>query len=153
MAQVTPREVELLFADAGRWLGRVEVRPSPQGAVQISEGTLVGRMCGPWLVSDFKNTTSGFEGHGVCGWDSIENHYVATWVDPMRRSLVVMQGRWDDATRTMTFVGEMARPDGSRIRWREVTERPEDDVRVFRSFVPSPDGEFEAMTVRYERQK
>ena len=54
----------------------------------------------------------------------------------------------------MTFVGEMTRPDGSRMRWREVTERPEEDVRVFRSFVASPHGgEFEVMTVRYERQR
>lgn len=147
-------EVEVLAADAGRWVAAVEVRPERGAPAQTSEGTLVCRMCGPWLVSDFKNETSGFEGHGISGWDSVHGRYVGTWVDPLRRGLVVMQGRWDVATRTMTFVGEMTRPDGSRMRWREVTERPEDDVRWFRSFVPSPDGgEFEVMTVRYKRDK
>jgi hypothetical protein len=150
----TSPEVELLAADAGEWRASVEVRPSPSAAVQASDGTMINRMCGPWLVSDFKNETSGFEGHGIYGWDSIEGKYVGTWVDPMRRGLVVMYGKWDEATRTMSFVGEMRRPDGSRMRWREVTERPEDDLRVFRSFVASPDGaEFEVMTVRYRRQR
>jgi hypothetical protein len=145
-------EVEVLAADVGLWRAAVEVRPAPGAAVQMSEGAMTCRMCGPWLISDFKNETSGFEGHGIHGWDSVEKRYVATWVDPMRRGIVLMQGKWDTEARTMTFVGEMARPDGSRMRWREVTERPEDDVRIFRSFVPSPEGEFEVMVVRYQRR-
>jgi len=145
-------EVEILAADAGVWRAAVEVRPAPGAPVQSSEGTMRSRMCGPWLLCDFKNETSGFEGHGIYGWDPIVRAYVATWVDPMRRTIVVMHGRWDEALQTMTFLGEMSRPDGSRMRWREVTERPTQDVRVFRSFVPAPDGpEFEVMTVRYER--
>src|SRR5258708_39812616 len=105
-------EVELLAADSGIWRAAVSVRPAPGVPVQASEGTMVSRMCGPWLVSDFKNETSGFEGHGVYGWDSVERKYVGTWVDPMRRGLVVMHGKWDEAARVMTFVGEMTRPDG-----------------------------------------
>jgi hypothetical protein len=147
-------EIALLTADEGVWRAAVEVRPGPGAPMQASEGTMTCRMCGPWLVSDFKNETSGFEGHGIYGWDAIDGKYVGTWVDPMRRSIVLMAGRWDDSSRTMTFVGEMSRPDGSRMRWREVTERPEENVRVFRSFVPSADGgEFEVMTVRYLRAR
>jgi hypothetical protein len=146
-------ELDVLASDAGVWRGVVEVRPAPDVPVQRSEGTMQSRMCGPWLVSDFKNETSGFEGHGVYGWDAVSGKYVGTWVDPMRRSLVVMEGSWDPDARALTYIGEMKRPDGTRLRWREVTERPSDDVRVFRSFVPMPDGgEYEVMTVRYERK-
>lgn len=156
-------ELEVLADDAGVWRAEVEVRPGPAVPVQRSSGSMRSRMCGPWLVSDFKNETSGFEGHGVYGWDALESKYVGTWVDPMRRSLVMMEGTWDPERRTMTYVGEMKRPDGSCWRWREVTERPAADVRIFRSFVPMPaateeddeekPGEFEVMTVRYERGK
>jgi hypothetical protein len=147
-------EIELLQEDVGEWHAEVEVVPAPGAPVQKSEGSLSCRMCGRWLVADFKNATSGFEGHGVSGWDSVARRYVATWVDPSRRGLVVMNGEWNEAERTMTFVGEMTRPDGSRLRWREVTERPERDVRIFRSLVPGLEGgEFEVMTVRYERKR
>jgi hypothetical protein len=145
-------ELHVLAHDVGIWHGSVVVRPTPDAPDQKSEGTLRNRMCGSWLVSEFKNKTSGFEGHGIYGWDSALRRYVGTWVDPMRRSLVVMEGTWDPEAQTLTFVGEMKRPDGTRLRWREVTERPASDVRVFRSFVPTPDGsEYEVMTVRYER--
>jgi hypothetical protein len=146
-------EVDILAEDVGLWKASVEVRPAPGVPVQASEGTMRSRMCGPWLVTDFKNETSGFEGHGIYGWDSVEGRYVATWVDPMRRSLVIMLGKWDPPSHTMTFVGEMTRPDGSSMRWREVTERPDNDVRIFRSFVPSSGGEFEVMTVHYQKLK
>jgi hypothetical protein len=146
------REVDLLAQDVGAWRADVEVRPAPGGPAQKSHGTLSCRMVGRWLVSDFKNETSGFEGHGIVGWDSVELQFVATWVDPMRRGLVVMRGEWDPEDRTMTFFGEMARPDGSRLRWREVTERPSEDGRVFRSLVQGPEGELEVTKVRYERQ-
>jgi hypothetical protein len=147
-------EIELLQEDVGEWQAQVEVVPAPGAPVQKSEGTLSCRMCGRWLVVDFKNATSGFEGHGVTGWDSVEGRYVATWVDPSRRGLVVMHGEWNEAERRLTFVGEMTRPDGSRLRWREVTERPEPDVRIFRSLVPGLEGdEFEVMTVRYDRKR
>jgi Protein of unknown function (DUF1579) len=146
-----PLEIEILQEDVGVWRAEVEVRPGPDAPVQRSEGAMSCRMCGRWLVTDFKNETSGFEGHGITGWDSILRRYVATWVDPMRKGLVVMQGAWDAEGRTMTFVGEMSRPDGSRLRWREVTEKPDANTRIFRSFVPAPSGELEVMTVRYER--
>jgi hypothetical protein len=147
-------EVAVLAEDEGVWRATVEVRPGPAAPVRSSEGTLSCRMCGPWLVSDFKNETSGFEGHGIAGWDSIQRCFVSTWVDPMRRGLFVMQGKWDPERRAMTFVGEVSRPDGSRLRWRELTERPEPDVRIFHSFVDVPDGgEFEVTTVRYERRR
>jgi hypothetical protein len=145
-------ELGVLVQDAGEWRALVEVRPGPDAPVQTSEGRMRSRMCGPWLVSDFKNETSGFEGHGIYGWDGLLGKYVGTWVDPMRKSLVVMEGAWDPEKRALTYIGEMKRPDGTRIRWREVTERPTEDLRVFRSFVPVPGGgEYEVMTVRYER--
>jgi hypothetical protein len=146
-----PREIGVLEEDVGVWRAAVEVRPSPDAPWQKSEGMLSARMCGPWLVTDFKNETSGFEGHGITGWDAYEQQYVATWVDPMRKGLVVMRGDWDLEKRVMTFVGDMSRPDGSKLRWREVTEKPEEHVRVFRSIVPGKEGELEVMTVRYER--
>jgi hypothetical protein len=52
----------------------------------------------------------------------------------------------------MTVTFEAVLPDGRRHRWREVTERPDTDTRVFRSLMPGPDGsEQEVMTVTYRR--
>jgi hypothetical protein len=141
--------------DVGTWDAQVEVHPAPGAPPQLSQGMMVGRlMCGgQWLVMDFKNETSGFEGHGLYGWDPAKKKYVGTWVDNMRTTLALAEGTWDAATRTMTFWHEMKLPDGRNMRWREVTEGQGADKQVFRSFIPMPDGkDFEMMTITYTRR-
>jgi hypothetical protein len=121
-----------------------------------STGTSVARLIadGRRLVVEFKNASTGFEGHGVYGWDDIKRKYVGTWVDPMRSTLTVLEGSWEEATCTLTYSGEVSRPDGTVVRWREITEKPDLDTQVFRQVFPGPDGEdFEMMRVVYRRRR
>src|SRR5580692_10622765 len=66
--------------DVGTWDADVEVR-MPGAPLQTSRGVAVNRLvCGGlWLVGDFRNETSGFEGHGVYGYDPQTKKYVGTW--------------------------------------------------------------------------
>jgi hypothetical protein len=146
-------DLAVLEQDVGTWDAVVEVRaagspvPPSKGA---SESRLVG---GRWLVTDFRSET-GFEGHGVTGWDTVRQAYVSTWVDTARTFLAIGQGHWDPQTCAMTLTFEAVMPDGRHHQWREVTERPDGDTRVFRSFMPGPDGaEQEVMTVTYRRRR
>src|SRR5207244_2701258 len=136
------------------WDAEIEVRPQPGAEAQRSAGVSLNRLVGGrWLVSDFKNETTGFEGHGVYGWDSVKGKYVGTWVDPMRSTMVLAEGTWDAETRTMTYWGEMVM-NGAPIRWREVTHTVDENTQTFRSFMPLPKGEeFEMMTVTYKRRR
>jgi hypothetical protein len=139
--------------DVGDWQASVEVRP-PGAAAQVSTGISRNRLiCGGlWLVVDFRNEASGFEGHGLYGWDPRRRAYVGTWVDPTRTFLTVGEGAWDEARRTMTFRYTAPRPDGGTLAWREVTETRDDGSQVMRSLMPAPDGgEHEMMTITYRR--
>jgi hypothetical protein len=140
--------------DVGDWDAAIELRPSPGAPAQRSEGWMSSRLvCGGlWLVSDFKNETSGFQGHGIYGHDPRRGVYVGVWIDPTRTFLTVGEGSWDEAGRTMTFRFEAPRPDGGVLRWRETTETHDRDTQVFRSFMPGSGGEFEAMIVTYRRR-
>jgi hypothetical protein len=140
-------EQDVFRKDVGTWDAELEIRPEPGQPPQRSQGVSVGRLIagGRWLVVDFKNQTTGFEGHGVYGWDAAKKKYVGTWVDDMRASLTVLEGDWDPAQRTMTFHAE---------RWREVTTTVDDDTQIYRLFFPGPDGkDFEMMTVTYRRRR
>lgn len=140
-------------ADVGTWDAEVIVRPVPGAPEQRSHGLAVQKLVGgKWLVTDFKNETSGFEGHGIYGWDATRKRYVGTWVDPMRSFLSVMEGDWDEGARTMTFHAEAQTPDGKKLSWREVTERVDDKTRLYRQFWAFPGGEHEMMTVTYRRR-
>jgi hypothetical protein len=140
---------DIFEKDVGTWDAEVVVHVGP-GAPSRSTGVMTGRRIsgGRWLVTDFINETSGFQGHGVYGWDATQGTYVGTWVDDMRSTLTVMKGEWDAATRTMTYRGQL--PNG--VAWRETSTLVDADTQVFRSFFPAPGGEVEVMTATYRRR-
>jgi hypothetical protein len=149
-----PAELAVFEKDAGVWDATVEIRISPGAEPLVSKGVSTNRLAygGRWLITDFENET-GFGGHGVYGFDVVKKKYTGVWVDPSRTTLAVMDGVYDAATRTMTMTGEMKKPNGETLAWRETTERVDADTQIFRSFVPGPDGvAFELMTVTYRRR-
>ena len=46
-----------------------------------------------------------FEGHGVYGYDVKKAKYVATWVDSMSKHIDMMEGTYDEKSKTLTFTG------------------------------------------------
>ena len=147
-------EFELLKKDVGEWDAAIIVTPGPGAGPQESTGRLTGRLIsgGRWLVTDFKNHTTGFEGHGIYGYNPASKCYVGTWVDDMRSSIYVGEGQWDATSQTMTYVWSATLPSGQAMTWRETSETVSENERVFRVLFPSPDGgEFEMMRVFYRR--
>lgn len=145
--------IKLFEKDIGTWDGEVEVRPYPGADPQTSKGVMTNRVLGGrWLVSDFKND-SGFEGHGVYGWDDAKQRYVGTWVDGMRGQLVIAEGSFDDASRTMTYRIELTH-DGKTFTARDVTQMVDDNTQVFRSFIEMGDAPpHEVVTATYRRRR
>jgi hypothetical protein len=141
-------EAAVFADDVGTWDAEVVIRLAPGAPEQRSTGVATQRLVGTWLVMDFKNET-GFEGHGIYGWDVMRKAYVGTWVDELRQFLPLMEGAWDAAARTMTFHASATMPDGRVLAWREVTERLDADTRLFRQHF----GDHESMTVTYRRRK
>jgi len=148
-------ELALLGKDVGAWSAEITVTPQPGAEPQSSTGRLIARLIcgGRWQVSDFKNHTTGFEGHGIYGFNPATRRYVGTWVDDMRSSLYLGEGDWDEASRTMTFHWSAALPGGRSMTWREITTSISDSERDFRVVFPGPDGQdFQMMHVRYRRE-
>jgi hypothetical protein len=146
-------EHAVLAKDVGTWDGAVTIR-MPGTPPQESRGVSVNRLvCGGlWLVMDFRNETTGFEGHGIFGYDPQKKKYVGTWIDPMRTFLAPMDGTWDAASKTMTYVVHHSVPHGP-MQWREVTQTMDDATSLFRVFMAPPGApEAEVMTVTYRRR-
>lgn len=141
---------QIFDAEVGTWDGEITVRAHPDAEPQQSKGVMVMRRVGPWLVSDFKNET-GFEGHGIYGWDRAKEMYVATWVDEARGSLVIGAGTREGST--MTYRYSITLSDGTR-RWHDVQETVDANTRRFRSFYELTAGEsHEVVTALYRRRQ
>lgn len=146
-------EAVAVFAkDIGTWDIELTVTPAPGAPSVIQRATSENRMLGGrWLIVDYR-AESGFEGHGVYGWDDAKRSYVGTWVDSMQSSAARATGTWDPKTRTMTFLMHGTH-QGRNFRYREVTQLLEDGVQLHTNLVPTPDGgEFEMIRATYRRR-
>lgn len=149
-----PPEFARLCKDLGEWDAEITVTPQPDAPPQRSTGRLSGRLIcgGRWLVTDFKNHTTGFEGHGIYGYNAASSLYVGTWVDDMRTNLYVGEGQWDEATATMTYRWKATMSNGQAMAWRETSQLVSSDEQLFRVLFPIQDGsDFEMMRAVYRR--
>jgi len=139
--------------DVGDWDAEVVIQPGPGAAPIRQTGRYQARLtAGRWLVVDYQ-TDSGFQGHGVYGWDPARGKYVGSWVDSLQVSIARSEGTWDAATRTMTFVTEAAAASGGTLRYREITQTEADGTQVYRNLVPVADGgELELVRTVYRRR-
>jgi hypothetical protein len=137
--------------DLGTWDAATVVRFPGQPdshSTGVSENRLVA---GRWLVVDYR-ASSGFEGHGVYGWDPDRGCYVGTWVDTMMASPARAEGEWDEASRTMRY-RVTTTSQGRPFAYREETREIEPGHLVYRSWIPMPDGsEHQLMEVVYRRR-
>lgn len=146
-------EFARLRADEGDWDADITVTPQPGAPPQASKGRRRGRLIsgGRWLIIDFQNHTTGFEGHGVYGYNPAIGRYVATWVDDMRTNLYLGEGEWDETSRVITYRWTASLPGGEARVWKETTEFISENERVCRTLFPTPGGEFEMMRAVYRK--
>ena len=131
--------VAVFQKDVGEWDADIEVRPAPGAPAIKQKGVSTNRLVsGRWLVVDYR-ADSGFEGHGIYGWDSAKRKYTGAWVDSMQTCIARSEGTWDPSKRTMTFLTETTH-GGRTIQYRETTETRDDGTQVYRNLVPTPDG-------------
>lgn len=148
----TATAIAVLAKDVGTWDTELEIHPGPGADPDYTTGVTTNRLVGGrWLVTDHV-TTSGFEGHGIYGWDPVLGRYVGAWVDSMGGGIARGEGTWDAATRTMTY--EVAVDyQGTTVRYREITQTIDGDTQLYRNLVPTPAGaEFEAIRATYRRR-
>jgi hypothetical protein len=148
----TDEAQRVLTKDLGTWDVELVITPGPGAPPNTTKGTATNRLvAGRWLVTDH-TTESGFEGHGVYGWDEANACFVGVWVDSGGAGIARGVGTWDDAGRTMTFDMEVEH-QGQTIRYQEVTESLEDGTRRYRNVMSMPGGdEFEVITATYRRR-
>lgn len=142
-------EHQRLLAAVGRWkavasmmgqesVGTMVVEPGPGGFTVFTsyEAPDMGGM--------------PFRGRGVDSFDPGTGKYVSVWTDSWSPMMTVLTGTWDEATRTMTMLGEMPDMTGAMVPHTLTTKWLDDDTHVF-SILPAGASE-PSMTIRYERQ-
>ena len=136
----------------GMWEATVK---SPAGD---SKGTMNYKMelGGLWLVEEFQGDFGGmpFQGRGLTSYDAAKKKYVSVWIDSWSTDVSVLEGTFDKEGKVQTMTGDMAGPDGKKMKVTITTEHKDKDNAVMTMRGPGPDGkEMEMMKVTYTRKK
>ena len=158
-AFMTPgKEHQLMAASDGHWRGEAQMWMAPgvppeKSIVSTDNSMLLG---GRYQHGYHKGNFMGmpFEGMSTLAFDNAKKVYVSTWIDNMGTGVMIMEGTWDEATKTINFAGKMT--DGStgkETSVRETFKIVDDNHHVMEMFGQGPDGkEFKTMQINYSRK-
>jgi hypothetical protein len=158
----TPQH-KALAEDVGVWDAELFVFPdgSDEG-IAVGKGVETNTMLpgGLWLLSEFKGELGGepFEGRGQTGYDPKKAKFVGTWVDSMTPQIMVLEGTYDEKTKTATLLGEGDDSQtGEPATFKTTTREIDGDNRVFTLFTKkkdAKDSEFvKAFEMRYKKRR
>jgi hypothetical protein len=152
------KEHQLLARDLGTWQATIRAWGDPNGEPEESQGTETNTLLpgGLWLLSRFEGKMMGMTFHGASqsGYDANKKKFVSTWVDSMSTSPMMMEGSYDEASRSLTLVGESVDPAGNKGKMRIVTTYKPDGGRLSRFYMTPGSGadETRMMEIEYARK-
>jgi hypothetical protein len=161
-AYATPSDVHKMMASwDGNWTGENTMWHAPGAPPQTSKSTAVNKMLmgGRYQESVHKGDMMGmpFEGRSTLAYDNARKEFISTWVDNMGTGVMVMRGKWDDASKSMNLSGTCVDPsagNGREMTVREVFKIVDDNHQVMEMYGPAPDGkEFKMMEIKFTRNK
>ncbi len=128
---------------------------TPQESTGSSQAKWI--LDGHFLQEDVTGMSMGqpFTGMGVTGYDNLKKKYDSIWLDNMGTGMMISDGSYDAANKTLTFKGTFSCPieNGPRTS-RGVLKITGDDSHTYEMYMTDKDGkEFKAMEITYTRMK
>jgi hypothetical protein len=123
----------ILAMEAGTWDANITFPSNEAGKPDgKAKGVQVNRLRsgGMWIINEFAVEGTPYEGTGVWGFDRTKGRFSGIWVDNNDQQIRMDDGRWDEATKTMTWSANLAQPTGAWMRLL-FTEKFEGATRRF----------------------
>lgn len=155
---MTPAEEHKMLAGFnGTWSEEVTSWMTPGAPPEKSkahcENTMI--MNGLYQQSVTRGNMTGmpFQGISTVGYDNIRKVFVSTWIDNMGSGIMYMEGKWDEASKSITFTGTCTDPmAGKSVAVREVFTIVNENTQLMEMYAQGPDGkEFKNMEIKFTR--
>ena len=160
MNYMTPGDIHKEMARwDGEWNEDISMWMSPDAPLQKSTATCTNKMImgGRYQVSNHTGNMMGmpFEGMSTVAYDNAKKSFTTTWVDNMGTGIMVMEGKWDDKTKTLNSTGKQTDPiSGKDIMVRETFQMIDDDTQKMEMFMtPAAGKEYKSMEIVFKRKK
>ena len=155
---------KILEQVTGSWTYKVKWWMSPESPPMESSGTCATKsvMDGRYFISehsgkmsmpgpDGKMMDAGFQGMGTEGYDNAKKKYVASWIDNMGTGIMRMEGTYDPATKTLTYVGDEEPMPGMKFNVRQTVTYTDKDHHTMEFYEVHDGKETKVMVIDYTR--
>jgi Protein of unknown function (DUF1579) len=157
---------KLLASTAGTWSYVVKMWMDPKGNPSESKGSAVRKavMDGRYVTGDYsgsfkmpgadgKPKEMNFKGMSMDGYDNVKQKFVSGWVDNMGTGIMVIDGTYDAATKTLTYTGDYEMMPGVKSKVRELIKLTDKDHMTMEYYEDRGQGETKSMEINYTRKK
>jgi hypothetical protein len=95
-----------------------------------------------------------FNGISTLGYDNHRKVFTTTWVDNMSSGIMMMEGSWDEAAKTINFKGKMTDPmTKQQVDIREAMKVVDDNTQVMEQYITHDGKESKSMEITFKRKK
>ncbi len=154
---MTPGQQHKTFEKyCGTW--KAEITNYMDGQPSKAEGTAIFEMIlgGRYMKSTFNSVMMGMpmEGFGLDAFDNLTKEYTSIWLDNFGTGVLIMKGKVDPATKTLTYYGNMVDPmTGKETKVKSVSSYEGQDKMLFEMFTVDGTKEIKNMSIVYTRSK
>ncbi len=153
-AYMTPSENHKMLAkDVGKWKTEMSSYMDPNAPAIKSVGTAETSMIlgGRYQQTVYKGNMMGmqFEGISVLGYDNTKKVFVTSWIDNMGTGMMVLEGKWDQPGKSVTYLGKSVDPmTGKDIKVRQVVTIESEKSQYMEMFMTTDGKETKSMELR-----
>ena len=147
---------ERLAHKVGRWSLRVvSFMPGSEPQESLGQSEMKWTLDGRFIQDTTTGNMGGmpFSGQGLTGYDNMKQKYVTTWVDNMMTGIIRMEGTYDPATKSFTYLGEMPDPmSDAYVPTRHIERVIDTDHFMFEMWAADQQGtQTKQMEIHYTR--
>lgn len=158
-AFMMPGDIHKMLASwDGEWTEEITHWMQPGAEPMKSVATCVNRMIMGGRYQESKHTGSffgmPFEGLSTLGYDNGKKVFVNTWIDNMGTGFMILEGTWDDASKTINLKGKATDPmTGKDMPVRQTFKLTDSNTQVTEMFTVVNGKEFKNMEIVLKRKK
>jgi hypothetical protein len=155
---MTPGPMHTMIAKYdGTFAEEITMWMTPGGAAEKSTSTTVNKMIfgGKYQESRVTGNFGGmlFEGYSLLGYDNARKVFQSMWIDNMGTGIMLLEGPWDAATKSITFKGKMTDPmTGKMSNIRQVITFINDNEQKIEMYADTYGKEFKSMEMMVKRK-
>jgi hypothetical protein len=155
---MTPGPVHQKMAMAdGEWTADMTMWEKPDAPPTKTTGACVNKMILGGRYSESRYTANmmgmAFEGIGTLAYDNHRKVFINSWVDNMGTGITLLEGKWDDATKSLELKGTVIDPvTGKDCHMRQVTTWKDKDHQVMEMYRTTGGKEIKEMEIALTRK-